>query len=131
MEITASLRIVGNDLEPDEISQQLGLRPDQSHRRGDSRVGKSGARYAPYSNGLWSFRSRAKPTDDLETHLMSLCDELQPLADVLDDLRTRGLELDVFAGVFGLDGNAVLRIGAATLSRLGQLGLELALDVYE
>jgi hypothetical protein len=127
---TASFRIMGKDLDPEEISGALGLKPTQSHRRGDARPSAKGRAYAPFDEGLWSLASTRGDEAALDEHLDDLLPRLASRMPALDALKKEGLRRDVFIGVFSREGNFGYAISAANQSRLARLGVELSFDVY-
>jgi hypothetical protein len=69
-----SFRITALDLDPEQISQQLGLIPDHAHRKGDMRKKNLRSTNPPssYQTGMWSLRSTLNAEETLEKHLNSL-----------------------------------------------------------
>ena len=128
--VKAAFRVMGPDLDPAAISQLLELEPTEAHRRGDPRLGKSGRRYADFSEGLWGWRPDLTESEPLAEHLRALLDVLEPKAMALQQLQEMGLRLDLFVGVFGAEGNFSLSLEQELLSRLGRLSVDLVLDVY-
>lgn len=128
--VKAAFRVMGPDLEPEVVSQLLGLEPTEAHRRGDPRVGKSGRRYSDFAEGLWGWRPDLAESEPLAEHLRALLDVMEPKAVRLQRLKEMGLRLDLFVGVFGSAGNFALILEQELLSRLGRLGADLVLDMY-
>ena len=130
LRFSAALRVTGSDLDPEIVSNMLGLRADQGHRRGDPNIGKSGRIYSHFAEGLWLKKSAVSRSRPLEDHLDDLASKLIDRQGVFEELEKRGWQADIFIGVLGIGGNSVFRISPQTQKRLAVLGLELTFDVY-
>lgn len=130
VEVAVGFRVMGHDLEPEEVSRLLGLEPTESHKRGDARIGRSGRHYSDYSEGLWAWRPGVSETAPLSEHLLALLGVLEPKAATLKRLRKLGQRMDVFIGLFGPDSNFEFALSADLLERMGRLGIDLEFDVY-
>jgi len=76
-QVRVMLRINGTDLDPDEVSQCLGLRPTKSFRRGDSF--RAGGRMLRRAYGSWSLSTEGTAcSDDLSEHSSRLLEWLAP-----------------------------------------------------
>jgi len=131
----ASFRIGDDKLDPPEISEMLGIIPDEAHRKGDpnTKVSKKGKliEFAPFSTGLWSIKSKVGEHEDLEHHIQSLISQLYPLKDKLVELSNRGYKMDMFCGAFTeAFGQAGFGISSDTLLKLGELNIELGVCIY-
>lgn len=127
--IRASLRIMGKDLDPQEVSALLKLEPDEAHKRGDPRPGaKKG--HSPYSEGLWCRHSRRDESATVAQHISALLEDTAGQGRELASLRAKGFELDLFIGVMIDGGNSDFQLPPALMERLAEFGLELAFDVY-
>lgn len=130
VEVEASLRVMGADLDPDAISATFGVSPDYSHRRGDSRIGGQGRRYADYTEGIWILSSGVEASASVESHLEGLQQKLSGREHVIHAIRASGLRLDILIGVFGINGNYEFSIGDEVARRIGALGLKIGFDLY-
>jgi hypothetical protein len=101
----ASFRIIRKDLDPSEITKLLQMHPDQSHRRGDPHINKSGRRYADYTEGLWALESSVDETQAIDEHLEAFVTKLGKQRDLLQEFSNRGYKIDIFVGIFGIDDN--------------------------
>lgn len=127
---SVSFRVMGADLVPGEVSDLLGLKPDEAHRKGDPNIGRSGRRYSDFSEGLWALRSSADEGDPPDRHLSELLARLNGCAALLGELRRQGYRMDVFIGVFGIEGNSGFSIDPEISRKLGELGTKLEFDLY-
>jgi hypothetical protein len=90
---SATLRIHGNDIPFDEISQRLGVQPTNIHRKGE----RCGPRSPEYRDDAWHFRPSLPETEPLERHIEALWQVVKPHVDYLKALKQR-LKIDVFCG---------------------------------
>jgi len=123
----ASLRISGDDLDPDEVAQLLGRKPDLARRKGEIVQAASGERVSRTS--VWSAKADHRTPGDLDLQVSEL------LAGTTDDLATwlrlaDRYSVDVFCGFFMKDANEGLSISPQTLQTLGERGIALGLDIY-
>jgi hypothetical protein len=128
--VSAALRVMKSDLDPDEVSKYLDLSPDHAHQRGDPHLGREGRRYADFTEGLWELRS-AGGESSLLSEVRSLLDRLKGREAALRQLLELGYRLDIFVGIFGSEEAPLgFSIPADLSAALGDLGLDLELDIY-
>ena len=135
MKYHVSFRIGGDELDPLEITEILGIVPDLAHKKGDKNttVSKKGKiiEFSPFSCGLWSIKSKNDEYADLEYHIKSLLILLYPLKDRLIELSNRGYKMDMFCGVFVHEVHqAGFSLSPDTLLKLGELSTELGICIY-
>lgn len=120
---SASVRVMGDDLDLDEISSLLGVRPHISCRKGDAN-----GRFAPRRTGVWSRVEKAAPAD-LDRQIREV---LAPLTDDLEiwSELARRFDSDVFCGVFFNQGNAGFALQPQTLKLLADRQLKIDFDLY-
>jgi hypothetical protein len=127
--VSAALRVMGDTLDPTEITRIIGVEPDFSARKGDQRSRRTGV--VTQRTGIWSRQSRPDASDewDLDGTIMALLADISIPLDTWRALRDR-YTTDVFCGLFmGRDiQGAALR--PQTLQQLAERGLTLDLDVY-
>src|SRR2546423_7254182 len=104
IETNASLRILGEDLDPDQVTNELGLQPDESHRKGDV-IGKRTP--LPHKRGYWSIVSSRHMAASAETndHLRWLVASVEPRLDVLRSYQKRGWLVDLWLGLHSAAGH--------------------------
>jgi hypothetical protein len=123
---TVSLRIVGEALNPSEITRLLGVEPTRSARRGDtSRI--SSGREVIARFGSWLLD--AADSGNLNTQIGTLLATLPSDPTVWHELSKR-YDCDVFCGLFVREGNEGTELQPDVLSKLGDRGLRLGLDIY-
>lgn len=128
--ITASFRVMGAQLDPDEVSALLEIKPDLCHRRGDPHFGKGGRQYSDFSEGLWSFRSDSATCGDVESHVEDITKRLNGRGDSIRRLLAAGLRAEIFIGVIGIVGNYGFSLRSDIVKAIGELGLEIDFDLY-
>ena len=127
---SATFRIMGEALSPPDVSRLLGLAADEAHVKGEPRVGSAGRRYADYAEGFWCLESDLPQTASVDDHVRALASKLLGHEGALKGLRAQGYRMDIFVGIFGIDGNASVRLSPSTMGLLGRLQLDLDLDLY-
>ena len=126
----AALRIMGEDLDPGEISRLLGGEPTFAHRKGDQLVGRVTKRVRPAKSGMWSISVPDREPGDINGQITEI---LNPLS--LDIGIWRGItdryRADLFCGLFMGSSNDGLCISAESLLALGSRGIEIDFDIYD
>ena len=90
---SASLRISGDDLDFDEISQSLRRLPTRSHRKGE----RSGPRSPEYAHDMWSYSPPVPEDRPLAEHIDALWADIRHAKDYLRSLK-KTAKVDVFLG---------------------------------
>jgi hypothetical protein len=125
-----TLRVWGEDLDPDNISAVLGCGPTTAEKRADSISSGDGTRIA--RRGRWSLTIDSKDCDegdDVEDGVRILLARLPSDGDVWASL-TRAYRADVFCGLFIASSNRGFGISAETSKLLSDRNLEIGFDVY-
>ena len=126
----ATFRVLGKELDPDEVTRALGLEPTQSLRSGQ--LVPTPTRIRRQETGVWLLKSEGRVgSTSLERHLVHLLDLLEPGLPALDELRrTRGLTTDFFCFWLSATGHGGPIFSAELLSRVAAIGAELGIDFY-
>jgi hypothetical protein len=124
----ATLRIVGDDLVPTDVSRLLNCTPTTAQKKGDVIVGKSGLQRIA-RNGMWSLQSEDQQPENLDGQIEEILGKLTANMEVWQALARR-FRLDLFCGLFMSGGNEGLSISPTSLLSLGLRGILLGLDVY-
>ena len=125
----ATLRIVGDLVEPDQITAILGGRPSDSQRKGEIRVGKVSGRAWTIKTGMWRLKATDQDPGDIDKQVEELLGALTSELSVWRELGER-FRLDLFCGLFMEESNEGLTISAKTLRMLGERGVEIGFDIY-
>ena len=115
----ATLRIFGDDLNPEEVTALLGAEPTSSREKGPPR----GRR------GSWHLRAEPCSPGDLNSQVKTLLSGLTDDLSVWRDLGAR-FRCDLFCGLFMEVGNEGEEFTPDVLAMIGARGLSLGLDIY-
>jgi hypothetical protein len=129
MTSAASLRIIGDDLDPEEITRLLGCAPTRAEFKGQLLRGKSSARERIARTGRWSLEAADRAPDDLNDQIMEIVGRLTPDLDVWVSLANR-FRMDLFSGLFMAKSNEGLTLLPEALLALGSRRIELGLCLY-
>ena len=124
----ASLRILGDDLDPEEITAALGKQPDKAARLGDTlRTPLGGERIS--QTGVWSVSVEQRIPGDLDAQIAKLLEGTTENIGVWRNITSR-FKSDIFCGLFLDECNEGLSISPTTMKALGERGILLDLDIY-
>lgn len=120
----ATLRVIGDELDPCEITRLLGKQPTRAFGKGDL-VGER----STYHTGSWHFRVARMAPGDLDKQVSDI------FAGMTDDLSVWKIlaskyDVNLFAGLFLTEGNEGLCLLPQTLKTLSDRHIELQLDIY-
>ena len=124
----ASLRIFGDDLNPDEISRFLGCVPTEGWTKGQVKVIKSG-REVVRKSGAWFLEATAAKPENLDGQVAELMAQMSGDLDIWSTV-TQKYKVDLFCGWFMEESNEGVSVSAHTLRLLGERGIQLSLDIY-
>ncbi len=127
--VLVTLRVFGDDLDPDDVTRVLGCPPTKAHQKGD-RFPLSGGQELVRRTGSWRLEFPGAEQEWILTDAIdALLDRLPSDPAVWYTLASR-FRLDVFCGLF-LDAlNRGLDLGPDVMSRLAERHLTLRLDIY-
>ena len=122
-----SLRIEGDTLDPDFLTQQLGVTPSFTATKGapDAR----GGRNAPHETGIWTYRLEVPPDTELGDAIGMLLNVLPDDTTLWEELAST-FRLQVFVGVFLQADNQSTLLDAEVLAALGRRGWTISFDLY-
>lgn len=125
----ASLRIGGDDLDPDEISVLLGCQPTKGYRKGQVERGPSSGRDIMRKTGAWMLDAEDQAPGNLDEQVRSILDRLPADLSIWKKLSSR-YKIDLFCGWFMAETNEGIAISAHTLVRLGERAILLDVCIY-
>lgn len=126
---TVELRIVGQNLNPDEVTRVLGLVPTRVARKGEPKVGGATSKWMA---NMWGFEVFPPGKDDWS----SLGDGIESLLRTFGPIRDRlrvysaGNEIYVWCGHFTSSFDGGPSLSPTLLKSLGNFGVQLVLDTY-
>ncbi len=124
-----TLRIMGDDLIPGEITKLLGASPTHSETKGDKIVGKKTGRVRIANAGMWRLCALDREPEDIDGQIHEILSQMTPDLAVWQSI-TKLYNADLFCGLFMRVGNEGLTISSESLAALGARGIEMGLDIY-
>ena len=128
-ESRASLRIIGDLLDPEEITKLLGGSPTSAEKKGDMIIGRTTGKKREVRRGMWRLVASEKSPENLDGQVEEILNQLTKDIAVWGKLGSQ-FKMDLFCGIFMEAGNEGMTISSKTLLELGQRGIELGLDIY-
>jgi hypothetical protein len=129
MKSKATLRVIGDDLVPDEVTRLLGCGPTRGYPKGAVIDGKSGRERISHT-GSWHLEAAVRDPEDLDGQITEILDRLNPHPDIWASLSGK-FRVDLFCGLFMARRNEGISLSPAVLAALGSRCIELSLDVHE
>jgi hypothetical protein len=127
----ATLQFVGIDLDPDDVTAFVGIEPDMAHKRGAVRLGKGGRSYR-YPRGIWSVTTEGWKSRNLEAHLVSVLDRIEPAMErfVAFHRNRPEVRFEVMCYWVSETGHGGPSLSPLAMSRVASLGATLFFDFY-
>jgi hypothetical protein len=131
----ASVRFMGDSLDPLEVTKALRLPCDHSHRSGEPRVRRrrdgSVHEYAPYREGMWSMSSEGHVSSQaLDLHIHWILEQLEPRKAAVERLLDSGVIADIYCYSAGSTSRAP-ELPSETIARCAALSIAMGIDHYE
>jgi hypothetical protein len=124
-----SLRIFGDSLDPDVVSNQLGKQPTFSSRKGEiARRHEGACEYIAKSNS-WLLNAEHRSPGDLDGQITEIFNGLTDDLSVWNSLCSQ-FEVDLFCGLFMKEGNEGIGLSARSMRLIGERGVSLNFDIY-
>jgi hypothetical protein len=125
----AALRIMGDELVPEEISRLLGVEPTSSHERGHQAPSGPSGRIVTRNSGMWRLHAKETKPENLDWQVSELLGLVTTDLSVWSSIAAR-FRVDLFCGWFMGSGNEGVAISPETMVALGQRGIQLSIDIY-
>ena len=128
-ELSVTLGIHGDDVNPDELTAVLGQEPSHAHRVGDTHVGSRTGATRVRKNGVWLLRVRGKPpqtADDLVAELLTRL----PKDEILWQDLAKRFQIDLSFGVFMEGCNRGFELSSELVQVLARREISLSFDIY-
>ena len=124
-----TLRIMGEDLIPDEITNLLGVTATRAQTKGAKIHGtKTGyVRIAKF--GLWLLSASDREPEDMDGQIREILSQATSDLDIWRGIAER-YNMDLFCSLFLGGGNEGMMLSPQSLIALGYRGVELGLDIY-
>lgn len=124
----ATLRMMGDDLVPSEVSALLGAVPTFAQYKGQEIVTSAGrVRVAKF--GQWRLEATDAEPENLDAQVEEILGKLNQDLSVWKTLGA-SFQIDLFCGWFMKENNEGVAVSPSTLQALGSRGITLALDIY-
>lgn len=124
-----SLRVIGDDLLPEDITDMLGCEPSYTQHKGQLITGKKTGRQREAKFGMWRIEAPEECPGDLNLQISSILDMLSSDLNRWVEL-SDNYDIDLFCGLFMQKEMEGIDISPKNLLALGQRGIELGLDIY-
>ncbi|WP_082519508.1 DUF4279 domain-containing protein [Variovorax sp. Root411] len=123
----ASLRVIGDDVVPAEITRLLGTSPTAAYAKGDKwdLPSRGGVR----TSGMWRLDAEVTEPENLGEQIFELLRRTTTDLDVWQALSGR-FRVDLFCGWFMSGSNEGVEISPVTMIALGARGIVLSVDIY-
>lgn len=129
IDTSVSLCFYGDDLDPDALTQALGVTPSRSGRKGEVVVSKTG-KSRIVKMGYWRLQSENNLSGDMDTQIAGILAQMTSDVSVWRDLSQR-YKGEIFFGWFLTSGNDMADISAQTVQACAARGLAFCFDVYD
>jgi len=134
-EFTITLGIRHPDIDPARITAALGIDPQATWKKGDSRVdAQRGSLHGTHRESYWNGRLMPIPQlsseySSVEAELLKILAQLRKSNEFLQELRSAGALSELHVSLFARQ-EFRLNLSPSTLELLGRLGLAVALEVH-
>lgn len=119
------LAIYGVDLDPEEVSRELGCEPTHAHRRGD----KQGPRSPGFKQGAWVLEVRGFPPRTADILLEEILQKV-PADPALWSELGKKYDVQLRFGIHMSGWNKGLSLSSRLIERLSHLNASLEFDIY-
>lgn len=125
----ASLRIFGDDLIPDEVSQLLGGKPTEAYSKGDEIVSRGVVSAHVRKRGAWFRTAEVCSPENLDQQLQEIFSGLSGDPSIWKALHAK-YSIDLFCGLFMETDNEGLSLSPQSLMVLGMRDIKIGFDIY-
>lgn len=124
-----SLRVSGDPLDFSRVTSLIGFEPTRICRKGEHRNGN--VRYAKYKEDAWIWRVTEDSSEPFESQLRKAVAKLQNIGAEINSLASKsGGEAYFFLGFSSGNGQGAADLPADFLLKVGELGIDISLDLY-
>ncbi|QJE97708.1 DUF4279 domain-containing protein [Luteolibacter luteus] len=124
----AWLRVMGEDVDPDEVTAIVGVSPTSTQRRGNPVEGHPGKTYS--RGGWWIGTEGLLGSKDARHHLDWILEKVPGKEQEFMELHRRGYLVDVCVRWDSRHGHGGPTISPKQMKALADLGVDLWFDVY-
>ena len=125
----ASLRLFGDDLIPEEITELLGYPPTNCQFKGEVIVGQNTGRSRTARTGSWRLHAAESEPGNIDEQIVEIFSKLTNDLGIWEDIASK-YTVDLFCGLFMNEEMEGQDISSDSLLRLGQRKILIGLDIY-
>ncbi|MBF0548383.1 MAG: DUF4279 domain-containing protein [Candidatus Riflebacteria bacterium] len=126
----AELRIYGDDLNPDNIAELIGLESTSSQKKGMERINSLGRKYIFKLGGWFLSSEKYVQSKDVRRHLDWLLERLAPVKNRLFEIQEAvGITMNVNCIWWSAFGDGGPTLWPEQMQTLAELNLELVFDI--
>ncbi|MDO9413197.1 MAG: DUF4279 domain-containing protein [Pseudolabrys sp.] len=117
-------------MNPDKISERLGMVPQMAHQAGSNRfTPKGNALPGLYPDSRWGWSKKIEGKRDCFSEVSALVDSLEKHKDFLSDISDEGGSTEIIVHLAG-DANIGWTMPWQELSRMARLKIDLGIEVF-
>jgi hypothetical protein len=126
--IKVRFTLTGMNIDPDEISQAIGLAPTKTWRRGEQRASSA----LCWEHDGWTLSTSEEVTLDLETEVQKLLQYLKGHTKQINRASKQlKLEAEIGCSIYIEDDQAPrIHLNRETLKAVNELGADIDIDIY-
>lgn len=125
----ATLRILGDNLDPEEISELLGTLATRGEKKGDVIVVAASKQKRIARTGRWSLESKLPVETDIDDKILELLEHVTDDESIWSSINKK-YKVDIFCGIFMEADNRGFSLSVKTLKKLAALGIVVGFDIY-
>ncbi len=128
---SVQVTLIGDDLDPDEVSTIISLEPTTIGRRGEERPSLNGSESRSWEQGVWSHEiSTRDDVNECRDHqILRMIDEIEPRHD---DLKQAGVDRIYFYYTLASSiGMMNIRLRPETMRRLADINADLYISCFD
>lgn len=125
----ACLRVIGDDLVPEEITKALGCEPTREMRKGEPFSWNKHGKPRIAKSGMWRIEAEDKLPGNLDEQVSEILAQLSDDKEVWRSLSDR-YDIDLFCGLFMESSMEGIGLSSESMLALGQRGIEIDFDMY-
>lgn len=127
--VKVSLRVFGDDFNPNEITRILRCEPTKKTVKGEVIVGKFSGHQRVSKHSSWILKSDEDESVELEEQIIKLLGRVSYELTVWEDIGSR-FSIDLFCGLFLKKENRYCSLSVDTLKMLADRRIKIMFDIY-
>lgn len=125
----ASLRIIGDDLIPDEVTTLLGCEPSRKMIMGEPFSWSKQGKPRIAKSGMWRIEATEQSPGNLDEQIEEMLSLLTNDLTIWSQL-SKKYKIDIFCGLFMESDMEGISLSAKSMLALGKRGIEIDFDMY-